>query len=229
MLLVLSSIVDQYVEAGVELWRAKGTEVEVITCHDLAQPGWRLTLDDEPTLVVGGKLVHVKDLNAIITRLAYVTPLELPFMHVEDRDYAAAEMQAFLLALLTSIKCPVLNQPRPGNLCGPAWVGDQWTSCAARTGVAVRPIVRRAYAGGVAVTTEPAVERTVVHVVGDEAFGDAPANVHKSAVAIAKAAGTDLLRVAFDLKTKPVFLDADPWVDISNEAVAEAIRKKVTA
>lgn len=229
MLLVLSSIVDQYVQAGVELWRAKGTAAEVVTCHDLAQPGWRLTLDGEPTLVVGGKLVHVKDITAVISRLAYVTPLELPFIHVEDRAYAAAEMQAFLLALLSSLKVPVLNQPTPGNLCGPAWVADQWTACAARAGVAVRPVVRRAYAGGVVVAAEPAVERTVVHVVGEEAIGDAAAAVRKAAVSVAKAAGTDLLRVAFDTRSKPVFLDADAWVDISDKAVAEAIRKKVTA
>ncbi len=230
MLLVLSSLYDQYTTAGASLMRTKGTDVTVITCHDLAQPGWKLTLDDEPTLVVGGKPVAAKDIQGIVTRISGVTAAELPFVHIEDRDYAASEMQAFLLALLTTLKCPVLNRPHPGCLNGPPWIAEQWTACAARAGVAVRPLVRRAYAGGLALAPVEAADRRVVHVVGDDAIGDAPAAVRKAAVAVAKAAGVDLLRAGFDLRGKtPVFLDADPWVDISDKSVAEAIRKKVAA
>jgi hypothetical protein len=230
MLLVLSSIYDQYANAGAALWRAKGAEVAVMTCHDLAQAGWRLTLDDEPTLVVGGKPVATKDVQGVVTRISGVTAAELPFMHFEDREYAASEMQAFLLALLTTLKCPVLNRPQPGCLNGPPWIAEQWVACAARAGVAVRPIVRRAYAGGYVVVEDQPADRRVVHVVGDDAFGDAPAAVRKAAIAVAKAAGVDLLRVALDVRAKaPVFLDADPWVDIADKSVAEAIRKKVAA
>lgn len=230
MLLVLSSIYDQYATAGASLLRAKGAEVAVITCHDLAQPGWKLTLEDEPTLVVGGKPVAAKEIQGVVTRISGVTNAELPFMHFEDRDYAASEMQAFLLALLTTLKCPVFNRPQPGCLNGPPWITEQWIACAARAGVVVRPIVRRAYAGGYAITAEQPADRRVVHVVGDDAFGDAPAPVRKAAIAVAKAAGVDLLRAVFDVRGKPpVFLDADPWVDISDKSVAEAIRKKVAA
>jgi hypothetical protein len=230
MLLVLSSLYDQYATAGAALLRAKGTEVAVITCHDVAQAGWKLTLDDQPTLVVGGKPVAAKDIQGVVTRISGVTAAELPFMHIDDRDYAASEMQAFLLALLTSLECPVLNRPHPGCLNGPPWIAEQWTACAARAGVAVQPIVRRAYAGGLALAPRETVERRVVNVVGDDAFGDAPAAMRKAAVAVAKAAGVDLLRVGFDLRGKtPVFLDADPWVDISDKSVADAIRKKVAA
>jgi len=229
MLLVLASIVDQYVAAGVAHWRTKGSDAEILTCHDLAQPGWKLSLDEPPTFVVGGKPVAAKEIDAIITRLAAVTPIELPFIHIQDRDYAAAEMQAFLLALLASVKCPVLNRAHPGSLNGPPWSREQWTRCAFGAGVPVRPVVRRAYAGGVAVAAPEHVDRRVVHVVEDDAFGDAPAGVKKAAVAVAKAAGTELLRVAFDVSAKPaVFLEADPWVDVSDKAIAEAIRKRVS-
>lgn len=232
MLLILSSLFDPLVPVAVELWRAKGATAEILTCHDLAQPGWKLTLDGDPTLVVAGKPVAAKDITAVVTRLAGVSTWELPFMHVDDREYAASEMQAFLIALLTALKCPVLNRPQPASLCGPPWSPEQWTSCAARAGVAVRPVVRRAYAGGVAIDSEAPVGRRVVHVVGDTALGDATAALRKAAIAIARAAGTDLLRVAFDASASteaPVFLDADPWVDVSDPSVAEAIRSKVAA
>ena len=229
MLLVLASIVDQYVAAGVAHWRAKGSDAEILTCHDLAQSGWKLSLDEPPTFVVGGKPVAAKEVEAIVTRLAAVTPLELPFIHIEDRAYAASEMQAFLLALLASVKCPVMNRPHPGSLNGPPWSREQWTRCAFGAGVPVRPIVRNAYAGGVAVAAPERVERRVVHVVDDDAFGEAPAAVKKAAIAVAKAAGTELLRCAFDVSAKPaVFLDADPWVDVSDKAIAEAIRKRLS-
>lgn len=229
MLLVLSSILDQYAEAGAAHWRAKGATAEVITCHDIAQPGWKLTLDDDPTFVVRGKPVAVKEIKGIVTRLAYVTAIELPFVHVEDRDYAASEIQAFLLALLSSVKCPVLNAPTPSCLNGPAWAPELWTRCAARAGVPVRSLVRRAYAGGASVAEDPPADRRVLHVVGDDVFGDGPAALKNAAVAVAKAAGTELLRVAFDVRPKPaVFLDADPWIDISDKAIAEAIRKRLS-
>jgi hypothetical protein len=229
MLLVLSSIADQHAQAGVAHWRAKGATAELITCHDVAQAGWKLSLDDDaPTFVVGGKPVAAKDIDGILTRLAYVTVFELPFIHAEDREYAASEIQAFLLALLAGLKCPVLNAPRPGSLNGPAWTPEQWTRCAAKAGTPVRPAIRRAYAGGVTIVEPIVVDPRVVNVVGDDAFGDAPAALKKQAVAIAKAAEVDLLRVTFDVRSKPaVFLDADAWVDISDKTIAEAIRKRL--
>jgi hypothetical protein len=232
MLLVLCSVFDELVPSGVALWRAQGATVEILTCHDLAQPGWKLTLDGDPTLVVAGKPVAAKDVTAVVTRLAGVSTSELPFMHPEDREYAASEMQAFLLALLTMLRCPVLNRPHAGSLCGPPWSPERWTICAARAGVPVRPAVRHAHAGGVAVDGHAPPDRRVVHVVGGVVVGDAPPALAKAAVAIARSAGTDLLRVAFDAIAgihAPMFLDADPWVDISDKSVAEAIRDKVAA
>src|SRR5690606_6604994 len=173
---------------GLARGRSEGATAEVLTGHDLAQPGWKLTVDgDDPTFVVGGKPVPAKEIQGIVTRLASVTPIELPFIHIDDREYAASEMQAFLLALLTTVKCPVLNKPTPGCLNGPSWAPEQWTRCAARAGVAVRPAVRRAYAGGLAVGAPSPVERRVLQVVGDDALGDGPAALKKAAVAIAKA------------------------------------------
>lgn len=231
MLLVIASIVDQHVTAGVAHWRALGRTAEIVTCHDLAQPGWQLTLDDEPQLVVAGRPVKAREVKGVITRLAAVTPLELPFIHIDDREYAAAEIQAFLLALLNDLLhrgCAVLNPATPGSLNGPPWAPEQWTQCAARAGVEVRPVASRSYAGGAVIDDAPPPQRRVVNVVGEACFGDPAPALRKAALAVAGAAATPLLRVAFDVRGgAPVFLDADPWVDVSDPEIAAAIAKQV--
>jgi hypothetical protein len=228
VILVLTSLTDLDAVTGCEHLRAAGLEPRVVTCHDLAQPGWRFTLDDNPTLVIGGDKVPGLAVRGVITRLSWVTRFELDFVDEQDRDYAAAEMQAFLLALLTRLTCPVLNRPTPGCLSGPSWSPERWTACAAATGCAVEPIVHRTYAGGALVETRPPVPFRSIHVVGDRSFGDGPDANHAAARAIAKAAGTELLRVAFaERRSEPVFCHADTWIDLADPAVAGAVAKRI--
>lgn len=224
MFLVFSSLFDPHVTPGVEHLRRAGADVKVLTCHDLARPGWRLTLADEPTLVVEGRPVAARKIRGVLTRLAWVTHYELPFLRAEDREYGAAEIQGFLLALLSRLSCPVLNRATPGSLCGPGWSAERWVQRAAELGLAVQPIVRRTYAGGAVLEKAPTPARRVLQVVGERVLGDAPQTFHDAARALAKAAGCELLRVAFAAKTpEPVFLDADPFVDLSDAEVASAV------
>jgi hypothetical protein len=227
MLVVLSSLYDPHVTPGLAHWKAAKVDVRVITCHDLARPGWRLTLDDNPTLVIDGDRVPARAVRGVVSRLSWVTSHELPFIAEPDREYAAAEMQAFLLALLTQLKCPVINRPTPGCLSGPAWSPERWTMCAAEQRIAVQPIVRRAYAGGAVVDPPRAPDRRVVNVVGERVIGDVPKALHDAALAVAREAGCDLLRVAFVASARtPVFIDADTWVDLSDAEVAAAVAKR---
>jgi len=228
MLVVLSSLFDPHVAAGFRHWRAAGVDAKLVTCRDLARPGWRLTLDDAPTLVIDGQRVAAGQLRGVITRLAWVTSPELPFVREQDRDYAAAEMQAFLLALLTQLECPVVNRATPGCLAGPGWSSAAWTALAAATGLEVQPLVQRAFAGGTLVNRPAPPERRVVHVICDQVLGDVPRDFQDAARAVAKAAGCDLLRVAFVAKVRsPVFVDADPFVDLSERAVALAVAERL--
>jgi hypothetical protein len=223
MFIVLSSLFDPHVTAGLDHFRQAGADARLVTCHDLARPGWRLTLDDEPTLVVDGQAVAAANVQGVLTRLPWVTGDELPFVHEHDRAYAAAEMQAFLLALLTQLRCPVVNRASPGCLAGPAWSPERWTLCAAQQGLEVRPIVRRAFAGGTPVDEPPPTARRVVQVVHGRVLGDVPRSFQDAAAAVALAAHCDLLRVAFEAKAaNPVFLDADVFVDLSDREVADA-------
>lgn len=226
MLVVLSSLYDPHVTAGLEHWRTAGVDVQLVTCHDLARPGWRLTLDDKPTLVIGGERVPAGKVRGVLSRLGWVTAAELPFVDAADREYAAAEMHAFLLALLTQLTCPVLNRPTPGHLAGPAWSPERWLACAAAEQIAVHPITRRSYAGG-ALTEPPPPARRDLHVVGERVLGDAPEPFHSAARALARAAGTDLLRVGFLARSpEPVFVDADPWIDVAKPEIAAAVAER---
>jgi hypothetical protein len=230
MLVVFSSLYDPHVTPGLAHWKDAKVDVRVVTCHDLARPGWRLTLDDNPTLVIDGDKVPARAVRGVVSRLSWVTSYELPFVAEEDRDYAAAEMQAFLLALLTQLECPVINRPTPGCLSGPSWSPERWTLCAAEQGVEVQPIVRKAYAGGAVVDTPGSPERRVVNVVGERVIGDVPKAFHDAALSIARAAGCDLVRVAFVAGARtPIFIDADTWVDLSHAEVAAAVAGRLTS
>jgi hypothetical protein len=230
MLLVVASISDHQASAAVEHWKRRGVDATILTCHDLAQPGWRWSLDGDCELVVGGRRVAARELTGVVTRIACVTGYELPFVTEHDRDYAASEMHAFLLALLTSLPCRVVNPPTPDGLCGPILAQEQWVQLAAGARVAVRPAVRREYAGGRVIDLPYAGDRRVIHVVGERAFG-APSERHeRAAVAVAKAAGTGLLRTWFDADAAaPTFVDADTWVDLSDPAVADAVHERLAS
>src|SRR4051794_6707245 len=52
-----------------------------------------------------------------------------------DREYAAAEAHAVLLAWLTALDCPVLNRPSGRGLVGPVLSDAEWLAAAARAGL----------------------------------------------------------------------------------------------
>jgi hypothetical protein len=162
-------------------------------------------------------------------------------VHPDDRQYAAAEMQAFLLAWLDSLECPVLNRPSPSNLSGPGWSTSQWVQRARRLGFAARPITQRAvFAADAPSDNENRVDGNsiAVDVVGQRAFlggGREPmANetaLVQAALVLARDAGVELLRVYFERGSEraPVFLEAGLWIDVAAERVAEALAERCRA
>jgi hypothetical protein len=226
MLLVLSSHADRAVASAVEHWRGAGARVEILTCHDLAQRGWRFGLDDEPTLVVGGKPIAAGNVDGVLVRLAGATPFEVPFVAEEDREYAAAEMHGFLVALLDRMPCPVVNRPTPGCLCGPAWAQEQWVRAAVDAELDVVEVSRRIYAGGDVPAATEGRDVRVAHVVHERCFGDVSDEARKAALALARAAGVELLRVHFEVAERPRFLHADFWIDVADREIAGAVRAR---
>jgi hypothetical protein len=234
MLLVLASQWDTPARTLVARLQQSGTVAQLMLCSDLARRGWRVTGDPSTDrMVVGSSVLAPAQLAGVVTRLGGVAPGELGHVHADDRAYAAAEMQAFLLAWLSSLRCPLLNRPRAGSLAGVAWSAEQWVAFAARRGLSVRPITRRYSPLALAkppASPAPTLASTVVaHVVGAQCFGVSEPKQIRAALELARHSEMDLLRVRFERAepgADPVFVGAEPLVDVEAPAIAAAIAQR---
>src|SRR5262249_25802902 len=145
----------------------------LLTCEDLCAAGWRYT-PGEPersTAVVSGQIVPVAEIAGVLTLRPAVVPDEFTSIAPADRQYVAGEINAFLVAWLAGLGCPVLNPRSPNCLSGPGWRAEQWTFTAAQCGIPVIPRARHippreAPAAGAAACA-------AVTVVGDAVIGAA--------------------------------------------------------
>jgi hypothetical protein len=185
------------------LARRWGERALLLTPGELHRMRWRLSVRKDGTAGTGvagpdGRPVSVA---GVLCRLGGVMPADLPHVHPDDREYAAAELTAFLLAWLDACPAPVLNRPRPGCLNGPAWYPEQWSAAASAAGLrvaATRTVVtppgRIASAGE---TTSGGPEPvTVVRVVRDAWFGPVHPEVGRRVCRLARTVGTPLLAAA---------------------------------
>lgn len=206
----------------------------MLTAADLCMPGWRVLASDPAgsCAVVDGEIVPVSSITGVLVRLAAITEQDLPVITAADRGYAAREMTAFLAYWLSSLPCPVLNRPAASGLCGPGWRGERWVLAAARLGLPVTPRRHRtppfggdppsAAAGGLAAV--PAPELVTATIVGDRCLGELDEIAAARARMLASAAGVDLLSVRFSGHgAGSVFVDAHPWVNLSDPQTAAAI------
>lgn len=67
-----------------------------------------------------GSSLGAGEVHGLVNRMSNLPTAHLAFAADGDRDYAAAELQAFLLGWLASLSCPMLNPPAPESLVG-AW------------------------------------------------------------------------------------------------------------
>jgi hypothetical protein len=143
-------------------------------------------------------------------------------------------MTAFLTYWLSTLKCPVLNQPSASCLCGTSWRSEQWALTASRLGLPVTP--RHRYTppfgeGKSAVVDEPPFSFTETHagavqvtVVGDHCIGAGDEDLARQARLLATAADVDLLAVLFSgPEDGSQFVDAHLWVDVSDDAIDEPL------
>jgi hypothetical protein len=183
VLAVLASGLDPSAKDLVAAWAAAGAAL--ISAEDLSREGWAFRLGDprSGSAVVAGRRVLVGELRAVIIRRPAMVAEELTWIDPADRAYLAAEMNAFLVAWLTALPCPVVNRPTPRSLAGPAWGPLHWAAAAARAGV-------RWTAG------EDGPTHDVV-VCGERCFGAASPGEEAAARALARAAGVELLGARF--------------------------------
>jgi len=126
MLLVVAHPRDEGAHFLTDALRSRGARLMVP--RDLSIAGWRHYSggSGEEWAVVSGERVHARDIRGAVVRLPLVRDRDLPHIDVCDREYAAAEMNSFLIAWLTGLSCPVLNRPTAASLLGPDFSHERW-------------------------------------------------------------------------------------------------------
>jgi hypothetical protein len=173
--------------------------------------------------MIGGSTVKVSDISGVLTLRPCVFAEELAHIFAGDRAYVAAEMNAFLIAFLSKLKCPILNRPTPLCLSGPNWRLEQWVKAAASLSIPVVPVHRRItdlHAASAALG--PGAHE--VTVVGGRCFGPADAGLASQARQLAKIANVDLVSFWFRPTARGAqFVAADLWPDLARAEIAEAV------
>jgi len=211
-------------------WSAWGGAL--LTPRDLSAAGWRhrVSRPGHSTAVVDGQPIGVGRIAGVLTRLVRIDEADLPHIAPAERSYVAAEMSAFLLSWLASLRCPVLNRPSPPALTSPCWSPERWVLLARDLGIPALPArrsipplaARRAGAPAGDGSGHPDTGITTVTVVGGRCLGAADGELAAWARQLATAAGVGLLAVRFSTRRRWL-LGADPWVDVGDDAVADAV------
>jgi len=206
-----------------------GSDTLLLTVGDLHEAQWSLELDRD-----GGARTELASpagrplpVEGVVNRLGVITPTDLRRVHPEDRQYAAAELTAFMLAWLDACPATVLNRPGAGSLNGPAWYPEQWAAAAVAVGLQVQGIRRQLAfaAAGAAAAPRPACgEVANARVVGDTCFGDVHPAVGERLCALSRLAGTPLLAATVDGHGPEARVrDLSVWPDLADPVVADAV------
>jgi hypothetical protein len=225
MLMLLAGERDEQARALATRYARDG--LRLLTPASLSRPGWRWRNADRrgTAAMIDGERIFPDEIDGVITRLPWVLPTDLPDIRPCDQEYVAAEINAFLLAWLVSLDCPLLNRPSAQCLSGRAWRAEMWVSKACTLGIPARAVHRSislAVRSAVA-ETEPQ-DAVTVTVVGNAVVGAGNAVLKRHARRLAEAADVQLLTVRFDSAARDaLLLGASLWPDLSDPDVGEAI------
>jgi hypothetical protein len=242
MILILASRWDTTPNDIAAAWADQ--PVSIMTARDLSRAGWCLSLgahDDgvsrdavrndaavrRDRAVIEGQPIADEELQCVLTRLPWVTEMELPEIVAPDRAYVAAEMSAFLLFWLSGLACPVLNKPTPTCLAGPGWRPERWTRAAAETGMTVRAVQRDSRLRGAPADCAPSRQVTVV---GSQVFGEVHPDLKERVRLLAELAHVSLLTVQFcGAERGAAFLGADASPSLDDQSVRAAVLEHLTS
>jgi hypothetical protein len=227
VIVVVASRHDEAARQTVARWGPHAAAL--LTCEDLSTSGWRhfLFSQSESRVVVGGRVIPESAIRGVLVRRPWIFELELVDIAASDREYVAAEMNAFLLSWLSQVSCRVLNRPAGTCLCGPNWRPQQWARAAAQAGFAIQSVRWRVPSTAKQTHKPPKkhVERTdEVTVVGNQCFGSAYEVCLAPARRLAAIAGTELLSVRFSVgKHGPLFLSANAMPALTDPRLSQAV------
>lgn len=137
MLLILCEIDDLVALRFAAYARAAGVHTRVLTGSALSFAARRSHRLSDRTGVsteidLPGRTSITDDaLSGVLNRLVGPPAAAWRFAAAGERDYASAELYAFVWSWLSSLRCPVRNRPSPGCLAGPA-LGPLPVAAAAR-------------------------------------------------------------------------------------------------
>ena len=140
------------------------------------------------TAVIGGRPVKCDEITGVLIQRPCIFEQELLHISAVDRQYVAAEMNAFLISWLSRLTCPILNRPTAMSLSGPNWRPEQWVHAAAILGIPVSPtkkcssIIENKEKSN---TIYSRKEIRSVIVVGDLYFGDVETIIGEQATKLA--------------------------------------------
>lgn len=211
MLLVLASRFDGEARAFVDE-RLAGRAL-LLTPADLSASGWNVTwrFPGENMGEAGGLTFRSADVSAALSLLPAVTQHELPHIAVEDQEYVAAELHAFLRFWLSELSCPVYNRPSHGGLSAAPWSERRWRWTAAEAGL-------------LPVTTGHANAADMLMSVVDGAVidGEASADQRLAARRLSEASGATTLTLHF---RDGRFAAAFPRPLLAQPKVADAVER----
>lgn len=225
MLILLASERDEQARALANRYARNG--LRMLIPASLSRPGWRWRNADPRGTValIDGERFLANAIGGVITRLPWVLPRDLPDIQACEQEYVAAEINAFLLAWLVSLDCPLLNRPSAQCLSGQGWRSHNWVSKASQLGIPARAVHQSISlrARLAVVETEPRDAITLT-VVGNNVVGTGSAVLKRYASRLAAAANVQLLGVRFDCAARhAILLGASLWPDLSDPDVGEAI------
>lgn len=225
--MVLGSRHDQAASDIVKRWAQY--DAALLSCEDISTPGWRYRPFDRAAsrAVVSGRVIPEGEIRGVLVRRPWIAEQELAHIRASDREYVAAEMNAFLRSWLGSLRCTVLNRPSGTSLCGPNWRPVQWAEAAARAGIEVETTSWRVPGwGGRRARAARGGEPCEVTLVGNRCLGSRDDDCAEAARRLAAAAKVGLLAVRFVSRGSgrgPSFVAASAMPNLSEPDVARAV------
>ena len=135
-LLVLARAEDPAVAV---LTRCAPDRVAHASVADLCAPGWRYLVGspERATARACGRTIEAGRIAAVLCRIGRVSADDMATVHVDDREYAAAETTAFLRTWLTQFRGVRCNEPTWMSLAGPRWHALHWSRIVRTLGIPV--------------------------------------------------------------------------------------------
>lgn len=226
MVVIVASRFDEEAQALVVRWAADGAAL--LTCEDLSTAGWVHQPNhlDSSMAVVSGSVIPASEIAGVLVRCPWIFQRELTHIAAADREYVAAEMNAFLLCWLAALPCPVINPSTTTCLSGPLWTEQQWVHAAAGVGMRVRSLQVRAPTRaptGIWHDATGAIEE--VTVVDQNCFGANHELMFAQAKLLADVSRVRILSVRFMVGDgAPIFLSANPFPQLNGDEVLDALR-----